>query len=62
MSAETERLKALLIQVIKRLAKYDPSALDLLDQIHLVADPDHGVDDVFTEQEELGMRENKPFV
>jgi hypothetical protein len=42
---EEERLKALLIQVIKRLAKFDPSALDLLDQIH-PADPDDSVDDL----------------
>jgi hypothetical protein len=33
ISAETERLKALLIQVIKRLAKHEPDALELLDQI-----------------------------
>lgn len=46
VSFETERLKALLIQVIKRLAKYEPTALDLLDQVH-PADPDDGVDDIF---------------
>jgi hypothetical protein len=45
VSAETERLKALLVQVIKRLAKYEPAALDLLDQLHL-SDPDDGVGDL----------------
>jgi hypothetical protein len=39
VSAETERLKALLIKVIKRLVQYEPGAIDLLDQIHL-SDPD----------------------
>jgi hypothetical protein len=43
-SAEIERLKALLIQVIKRLIKYEPDATDLLDQI-TPADPDDGVPD-----------------
>jgi hypothetical protein len=32
-TAEEERLKALLIKVIKRLAKHEPDALDLLDQV-----------------------------
>ena len=31
--AEIERLKALLIKVIQRLAKHEPDALQLLDQI-----------------------------
>jgi hypothetical protein len=33
VTAETERLKVLLIQVIKRLAKHEPDALELLDKI-----------------------------
>ena len=51
VSAETERLKQLLIQVIKRLAKHEPDALDLLDQIH-PADPEDDVDDLFTAENE----------
>jgi hypothetical protein len=43
---ETERLKALLIQVIKRLAKHEPDAMDLLDQIH-AADPEDRADDLY---------------
>jgi hypothetical protein len=45
VNAETERLKALLIQVIKRLAKYEPDALDLLDQVH-PAQPDDDLEEV----------------
>ena len=52
VSFETERLKALLIQVIKRLAKYEPDAIDLLDQLHLPADPEDRVDDIFGESGE----------
>jgi hypothetical protein len=52
VSVETERLKALLIVVIKRLAKYEPDALDLLDQIH-ATDPDDRVDDVYATSAEL---------
>ena len=37
-SFEIERLKALLLQVIKRLAKYEPNAVELLDQV-TAADP-----------------------
>jgi hypothetical protein len=47
VSFETERLKALLIAVIKRLTKYEPDAIDLLDQIHAV-DPEDRVDDMYT--------------
>jgi hypothetical protein len=43
--AEIERLKALLIQVIKRLAKYEPDATELLDQVN-PSDPDDGVGDL----------------
>jgi hypothetical protein len=43
---ETERLKALLVQVIKRLAKYEADALDMLDQIHS-ADPEDRIDDLY---------------
>jgi hypothetical protein len=50
VSVETERLKALLIQVIKRLARYEPAALDLLDQLHLSAAEDR-VDDLFTREQ-----------
>jgi hypothetical protein len=46
VTAETERLKELLIIVIKRLIKYDPSASDLLDQVYRTA-PDDQVDDLF---------------
>lgn len=53
VSFETERLKALLIQVIKRLAKYEPAALDLLDQIH-PADPDDPLDDIGRDPDETG--------
>ena len=42
---ETERLKALLIQVIKRLVKYEPEARDLLDQVN-PADPDDDIGDI----------------
>jgi hypothetical protein len=49
INAETERLKALLIQVIKRLAKFDPTALDLLDQIS-PADPVDNVEDLYPEE------------
>jgi len=45
VSAEIERLKALLISVIKRLAKHEPDALDLLDQISPV-DPNDRLDDL----------------
>jgi hypothetical protein len=50
VTAETERLRALLIHVIKRLAGYEPKALDLLDQI-IPADPDDQIDDVHAEDE-----------
>jgi hypothetical protein len=39
VSAEIERLKAMLLQVIKRLAKYEPEAIDLLDQVQPPSDP-----------------------
>ena len=52
VSAETERLKALLIKVIKRLMKYEPDASDLLDQIH-ATDPDDRVDDVHATPAEI---------
>jgi hypothetical protein len=48
---ESERLRQLLIKVIKRLAKYEPEALELLDQV-ILADPDDSIDDVFTEEAE----------
>jgi hypothetical protein len=44
-SYEIERLKALLIQVIKRLVKYEPDAAELLDQLN-PSDPDDGVGDL----------------
>jgi hypothetical protein len=44
-SFEIERLKALLIQVIKRLIKYEPDAAELLDQLN-PADPDDGIGDL----------------
>jgi hypothetical protein len=40
---EIERLKALLLAVIKRLAKHEPSAIELLDQVNPPADPDDGL-------------------
>lgn len=45
VNAEVERLRAILIQVIRRLAKYEPKAIELLDEIS-VADPDDNVDDI----------------
>jgi hypothetical protein len=48
---ETERLKALLIQVIKKLAKYEPDALDLLDQV-MPRDPEDSVADIYAEPED----------
>ena len=50
VTAETERLKALLIQVIKRLTKYEPDALQLLDQV-IPSDPDDDVGDLAGEEE-----------
>jgi hypothetical protein len=47
VSYETERLKALLIEVIRRLLKYEPDAADLLKRVH-VPDPEDDVDDLFT--------------
>jgi hypothetical protein len=47
VNAETERLKALLIQVIKRLAKHELDALELLDQIMPRAEPVDSVDDLY---------------
>jgi hypothetical protein len=44
-SAETERLKALLIRVIQRLIKYEPEAASLLDELN-PPDPDDGVGDL----------------
>jgi transcriptional regulator with XRE-family HTH domain len=32
-AAENERLKALLLEVLRRLARYEPAAVDLLDQL-----------------------------
>lgn len=51
VSAEEERLRALLIKVIKQLAKFDPEALELLDQVTPPGDPDDDLDDVFPDQE-----------
>jgi hypothetical protein len=45
-SAEIERLKALLIQVIKRLIKYEPEARDLLDQVNPPGEPNDSLDDI----------------
>jgi hypothetical protein len=45
---ETERLKALLIEVITRLAKYEPDAMTLLKQIY-PTDPDDNIDDLAAE-------------
>jgi hypothetical protein len=44
-SPEVERLKVLLVQVIKRLLKYEPEAAELLDQIS-PADPNDKLDDL----------------
>lgn len=46
-SAEAVRLRRLLIQVIKRLLKYEPEARDLLDQVEEPSDPSDSVDDLF---------------
>jgi hypothetical protein len=45
LAAESCR-PALLIAVIKRLTKYEPDAIDLLDEIHAV-DPEDRVDDMY---------------
>ena len=45
VTAETERLKALLIEVIRRLAKYEPEALDMLKRV-MPADPNDSLDDL----------------
>jgi hypothetical protein len=58
VTAETERLKALLIQVIKRLTKYEPDAIDLLDQIQ-PADPEDDIPD-FTSDELERQRDQDP--
>jgi hypothetical protein len=50
VTAETERLKSLLIQVIKRLTKYEPEAMQLLDQV-IPSDPDDDVGDLAGEEE-----------
>jgi hypothetical protein len=42
---EVERLKALLVQVIRRLAKHEPEAVELLDQI-APDDPDDSVEEI----------------
>ena len=42
---EAESLRAVLIKVIKRLAKYEPDALDLLDGLY-ATDPDDSLDDL----------------
>lgn len=47
VSVETERLKRLLIQVIKRLMRYEPEAIELLDQIQPPDVPDDSTDDLF---------------
>jgi len=46
VSAEIERLRALLIQVIKRLIKHEPEAAQLLDQVTPPDLPDDGVDNI----------------
>jgi hypothetical protein len=51
IDAEIERLKALLIKVIQRLAKYEPEAMQLLDQI-TPQDPDDSLDDLTGDREE----------
>ena len=50
VNPEIERLRALVDQLIKRLAKYEPSALDLLDQLYQ-ADPDDRTDNLFNGDE-----------
>jgi hypothetical protein len=52
LNPEIERLRALLIKVIKRLVKYEPDARELLDQIN-PADPDDSVADVAAEDDEV---------
>jgi hypothetical protein len=42
---EAESLRAILIKVIKRLAKYEPDALELLDGLY-ASDPDDGLEDI----------------
>jgi hypothetical protein len=58
VSAETERLKKLLIQVIRRLMKYEPEAAELLDEV-MPADNaplDDSLDDISIE--ELDAKDN----
>jgi hypothetical protein len=48
-SVEIERLRELLIQVIKRLIKYEPEARDLLDHLSpSTNDPDDNISDLFS--------------
>jgi hypothetical protein len=47
-NAEIERLKALLIEVIRRLAKYEPDALDLLKQV-TPQDPNDSLEGILDE-------------
>jgi len=35
-----------MLKVIKRPAKYEPDALELLDQVAPAADPDDGIEDI----------------
>jgi Prophage minor tail protein Z (GPZ) len=51
-SFEIERLKALLLQVIKRLAKYEPDAIDLLDQVTALDPNDELPDDLQADDRE----------
>lgn len=47
VSAESERLRALLIQVIKLLMKYEPAtAEELMDQVMPPGDPDDGLENI----------------
>jgi hypothetical protein len=46
VSVREDQLVALLIQVIKRLAKYEPDALDLLDQITSTGEFNDSLDDI----------------
>ena len=45
-SRATVILKALLLQIIKRLAKYEPEALELLDQVNPPGDPNDSLDGI----------------
>jgi len=57
--AEVERLRALLIKVIRRLMVYEPDAVELLDQVGDPGDPDDDVSDLFAAPIETDLDEEE---